>query len=64
MDLLAVAPDQGAADELAEALPGAVLADDVIGLSQGGAKCPWGFALGGLDGGLTREEPVMGQHLD
>jgi predicted nucleotidyltransferase len=35
VDLLAVAPDQGAADQLAEALLGAGLADDVIGLSQG-----------------------------
>ena len=35
VDLLAVAPDQSAADELAEALLGAGRADDVIGLSQG-----------------------------
>jgi tRNA nucleotidyltransferase (CCA-adding enzyme) len=35
VDLLAVAPDQSAADQLAEALLGAGLADDVIGLSQG-----------------------------
>ncbi|MFN5160389.1 MAG: nucleotidyltransferase domain-containing protein [Cyanobacteriota bacterium] len=35
VDLLAVAPDQSAADQLAEALLGASLADDVIGLSQG-----------------------------
>ena len=35
MDLLALAPDQSAADQLAEALLGAGLADDVIGLSQG-----------------------------
>ena len=35
MDLLAVAPDQSAADQLAEALLGAGLADDVIGLSEG-----------------------------
>lgn len=35
MDLLAVAPDQGTADQLAEALLGTGLADDVIGLSQG-----------------------------
>jgi predicted nucleotidyltransferase len=35
-DLLAVAPDQSAADQLAEALLEAGLADDVIGLSQGG----------------------------
>jgi tRNA nucleotidyltransferase (CCA-adding enzyme) len=35
VDLLAVAPDQGDADQLAEALLGAGLADDVIGLSQG-----------------------------
>ena len=34
MDLLALAPDQSAADQLAEALLGAGLADDVIGLSQ------------------------------
>lgn len=34
MDLLAVAPDQSAADQLAEALLGTGLADDVIGLSQ------------------------------
>ncbi|MEB3193561.1 MAG: nucleotidyltransferase domain-containing protein [Cyanobacteriota bacterium] len=34
VDLLAVAPDQRAADQLAEALLGAGLADDVIGLSQ------------------------------
>jgi hypothetical protein len=33
--MLAVAPDQSAADQLAEALLGAGLADDVIGLSQG-----------------------------
>ena len=32
--MLAVAPDQSAADQLAEALLGAGLADDVIGLSQ------------------------------
>ena len=35
VDLLAVAPDQSAADQLAEALLAAGLADDVIGLSQG-----------------------------
>jgi predicted nucleotidyltransferase len=35
VDLLAVAPDQSAADQLAEALLGTGLADDVIGLSQG-----------------------------
>jgi tRNA nucleotidyltransferase (CCA-adding enzyme) len=35
VDLLAVAPDQRAADQLADALLGAGLADDVIGLSQG-----------------------------
>ncbi len=35
VDLLAVAPDQSAADQLAEDLLGAGLADDVIGLSQG-----------------------------
>lgn len=35
VDLLAVAPDQSIADQLAEALLGAGLADDVIGLSQG-----------------------------
>jgi len=35
VDLLAVAPDQRIADQLAEALLGAGLADDVIGLSQG-----------------------------
>ena len=35
VDLLAVATDQGDADQLAEALLGAGLADDVIGLSQG-----------------------------
>ena len=35
VDLLAVAPDQGAADQLAEALLATGLADDVIGLSQG-----------------------------
>jgi len=34
VDLLALAPDQSAADQLAEALLGAGLADDVIGLSQ------------------------------
>ena len=34
VDLLAVAPDQSAADQLAEALLGTGLADDVIGLSQ------------------------------
>jgi len=34
VDLLAVAPDQSAADQLAEALLAAGLADDVIGLSQ------------------------------
>ena len=36
VDLLAVAPDQSAADQLAEALLAAGLADDVIGLSQAG----------------------------
>ncbi|MCS5697757.1 nucleotidyltransferase domain-containing protein [Cyanobium sp. FGCU-52] len=35
VDLLAVAPDQCAADQLAEALLGAGLAADVIGHSQG-----------------------------
>ncbi len=35
VDLLAVAPDQSAADQLAEALLGTGLADDVIALSQG-----------------------------
>ena len=35
VDLLAVAPDQGTADHLSEALLGTGLADDVIGLSQG-----------------------------
>ena len=35
VDLLAVAPDQSAADQLADDLLGAGLADDVIGLSQG-----------------------------
>ena len=35
VDLLAVAPDQSAADQLADALLGTGLADDVIGLSQG-----------------------------
>ena len=35
VDLLAVAPDQGTADQLSEALLGTGLADDVIGLSQG-----------------------------
>ena len=35
VDLLAVAPDQCAADQLADALISAGLADDVIGLSQG-----------------------------
>lgn len=35
VDLLAVAPDQSAADQLAEALLGTGLAEDVIGLSQG-----------------------------
>jgi tRNA nucleotidyltransferase (CCA-adding enzyme) len=35
VDLLAVAPNQSAADQLAEALLGAGLADDVIGISQG-----------------------------
>ena len=35
VDLLAVAPDQSAADQLSEALLGAGLADDVIALSQG-----------------------------
>jgi hypothetical protein len=35
VDLLAVAPNPGIADQLAEALLGAGLADDVIGLSQG-----------------------------
>lgn len=35
VDLLAVAPDQNAADQLAEALLGTGLADDVICLSQG-----------------------------
>lgn len=34
VDLLAVAPDQSAADQLAELLLGTGLADDVIGLSQ------------------------------
>jgi len=34
-DLLALAPDRRAADQLAEALLAAGLADDVIGLSQG-----------------------------
>ena len=34
VDLLAVAPDQSAANQLAEALLGAGLADDAIGLSQ------------------------------
>lgn len=34
VDLLAVAPDQNAADQLAEALLGTGLADDVIGLSR------------------------------
>ena len=33
--LLAVAPEQSAADELADALLGTGLCDDVIGLSQG-----------------------------
>jgi uncharacterized protein len=35
VDLLAVAPDQSAADQLADVLLGTGLADDVIGLSQG-----------------------------
>ena len=35
VDLLAVAPDQGTADQLSEALLVTGLADDVIGLSQG-----------------------------
>jgi len=35
VDLLAVAPDQSAADQLAEALLGGGLAEDVIALSQG-----------------------------
>ena len=35
VDLLAVAPDQSAADQLADVLLGSGLADDVIGLSQG-----------------------------
>ena len=35
VDLLAVAPQQSAADQLAEDLLGAGLADDVIGISQG-----------------------------
>jgi tRNA nucleotidyltransferase (CCA-adding enzyme) len=35
VDLLAVAPHQSAADQLAEDLLGAGLADDVIGISQG-----------------------------
>ena len=35
VDLLAVAPDQSAADQLAETLLGAGLADDVIALSEG-----------------------------
>lgn len=35
VDLLAIAPNQSAADQLAEALLGAGLADDVIGISQG-----------------------------
>jgi tRNA nucleotidyltransferase (CCA-adding enzyme) len=35
VDLLVVAPDQSAADQLAEALLGTGLADDVIALSQG-----------------------------
>jgi len=35
VDLLAVAPDQNAADQLADVLLGTGLADDVIGLSQG-----------------------------
>jgi predicted nucleotidyltransferase len=35
VDLLAVAPNQSAADQLAEALLRTGLADDVIGLSQG-----------------------------
>ena len=35
VDLLAVAPDQSAADQLADALLGTGLADDVIALSQG-----------------------------
>lgn len=35
VDLLAVAPDRGAADQLADALLGTGLADDVIALSQG-----------------------------
>jgi len=34
VDLLAVAPDQSAADQLAEALLGTGMADDVIPLSQ------------------------------
>jgi hypothetical protein len=33
--MLAVAPDQSAADQLAEALLGAGLVDDVIALSRG-----------------------------
>jgi tRNA nucleotidyltransferase (CCA-adding enzyme) len=35
VDLLAVAPDQSAADQLADDLLGTGLADDVIALSQG-----------------------------
>jgi tRNA nucleotidyltransferase (CCA-adding enzyme) len=35
VDLLAVAPDQSAADQLADVLLGTGLADDVIALSQG-----------------------------
>ena len=35
VDLLAVAPDQSAADQLAEALLGTGLVDDVIALSRG-----------------------------
>ena len=35
VDLLAVAPDQSAADQLADVLLESGLADDVIGLSQG-----------------------------
>lgn len=35
VDLLAVAPEQGAADQLADDLLGTGLADDVIALSQG-----------------------------
>lgn len=35
VDLLAVAPDQSAADQLAEALLGTGLVDDVIALGQG-----------------------------